>query len=419
LKINPFNKTKKETYDNYAISLDIGTEFVKSVIFAVEDGKAVVKGHGRQRQKLSDISGGVVTDIHGVIKNCESALEIAAKQAGILPYQVIIGIAGELVKGTTTMIRYTRANHKNPITMNELKDILGQVQKKAFEKARKILAWETGHLEIDVRLVNAAIVDVKIDGYKVTNPIGFQGKEIEVGVFNAFAPIVHLGALQTIAQELDLDLLSVTAEPYSVAHAVSQDESTEFSAIFIDIGGGTTDIAIVRSGGIEGTKMFALGGRTFTKRISNDLNLPFTKAEELKMMYSRNELPASRSKQVHTALEKDVQVWLEGFIVTLEDFTNLDLLPSKILLCGGGSCLPEISDILKTSNWYKKLPFARKPTVQFIKPKDVANILDETGDLSDPQDVTPLSLANVAIDLVGKEGIVNGVMTKVLSSLKA
>lgn len=419
MKINPFNKTKKETYDNYAISLDIGTEFVKSVIFAVEDGKAVVKGHGRQRQKLSDISGGVVTDIHGVIKNCESALEIAAKQAGILPYQVIIGIAGELVKGTTTMIRYTRANHKNPITMNELKDILGQVQKKAFEKARKILAWETGHLEIDVRLVNAAIVDVKIDGYKVTNPIGFQGKEIEVGVFNAFAPIVHLGALQTIAQELDLDLLSVTAEPYSVAHAVSQDESTEFSAIFIDIGGGTTDIAIVRSGGIEGTKMFALGGRTFTKRISNDLNLPFTKAEELKMMYSRNELPASRSKQVHTALEKDVQVWLEGFIVTLEDFTNLDLLPSKILLCGGGSCLPEISDILKTSNWYKKLPFARKPTVQFIKPKDVANILDETGDLSDPQDVTPLSLANVAIDLVGKEGIVNGVMTKVLSSLKA
>jgi cell division protein FtsA len=419
LKISLFNKTKKKTYDNYAISLDIGTEFVKAVLFSVEDGKAVIKGYGRQRQRLSDISGGVVTDIHGVIKNCELALEKAAEQSGILPYQVIIGIAGELVKGTTTMIRYTRKTPKDAITLSELKEILEQVQKRAFEKTRKVLAWETGHLEIDVRLVNAAIVDVKIDGYKVTNPIGFQGKEVEVGVFNAFAPIVHLGALQTVAQELDLDLLSVTAEPYAVAHSVAQNESVEFSAIFIDIGGGTTDIAIVRAGGVEGTKMYALGGRTFTKRISNDLNLPFTKAEELKMMYSRNELPAKRAKQVKDALMKDVNVWLEGFIVTLEDFKNIDLLPSRILLCGGGSCLPEIMEILKTGDWYKKLPFARKPVVHFIKPQDVSNILDETKLLKDPQDVTPLALANVAIDLVGSEGVVSSVMTKVISSLRA
>ena len=96
---------KKESYDNWAIALDIGTEFVKAIIFSVEDDKAVAKGYGIQRQKLSDISGGVVTDIHGVIKNCESALGVAAKQAGVLPYQVVIGIAGELVKGTTSNIR--------------------------------------------------------------------------------------------------------------------------------------------------------------------------------------------------------------------------------------------------------------------------------------------------------------------------
>ena len=71
------------------------------------------------------------------------------------------------------------------------------------------MAWESGHAEIDVKLVNAAIVDVRIDGYKVTNPLGFQGKEIQIGVFNAFAPIVHLGALQTIAENLDLDLISI------------------------------------------------------------------------------------------------------------------------------------------------------------------------------------------------------------------
>ena len=344
---------------------------------------------------------------------------MAAKQAGVLPYQVVIGIAGELVKGTTSNIRYTRQNSKDAITVAELKDIISHVQKKAFDRARKILAWETGHLEIDVKLVNTAIVDVKIDGYKVTNPLGFQGKEIEVGIFNAFAPIVHLGALQTIAEELDLDLLSVAAEPYAVARAVSEEESTEFSAIFIDIGGGTSDVAVVRAGGIEGTKMFALGGRAFTKRISNKLGVPFSKAEEIKLLYSDEKLPASRMQKVKEALKPDIDVWLEGIQLTLEDFSNIDLLPSKILLCGGGSGLPEIAHILKNATWSKNLPFARHPSVQFLEPKDVARVLDETGCLKEPRDVTPLALANIAIDLVGKDTMVGNTITKILTSLRS
>lgn len=410
---------KKESYDNWAIALDIGTEFVKAIIFCVENGTAIAKGYSVKRQKLSDMSGGVVTDIHGVIKNCESALEEAAKQAGVLPYQVIIGIAGELVKGTTSNIRYTRQNAKDSITVAELKDIISHIQKKAFDRARKILAWETGHLEIDVKLVNTAIVDVKIDGYKVTNPLGFQGKEVEVGIFNAFAPIVHLGALQTVAEELDLDLLSIAAEPYAVARAVSEEESTEFSAIFIDIGGGTSDVAVVRAGGIEGTKMFALGGRAFTKRISNKLGVPFTKAEEIKLHYSDEKLPALRMQKVKEALKPDVDVWLEGIQLTLEDFTNIDLLPSKILLCGGGSGLPEIAHILKNAAWSKNLPFARRPSVQFLEPKDVARVLDETGQLKEPRDVTPLALANIAIDLVGKDTAVGNTITKILTGLRS
>lgn len=412
-------KLKKESYDNWAISLDIGTEFVKAAIFSVEGGQAKIKGYGIARQKLSDMSGGIVTDISGVFKNCEIALARAAEISKMLPYQVIIGIAGELVKGTTTTIRYTRPNSKDPIVITELKDILAQVQKRAFEKARKILTWETGQSEIDVRLVNAAIVDVKIDSYKVTNPIGFQGKEVEVGVFNAFAPIVHLGALQTIAEDLDLDLISVTAEPYAVAHALSQEESVEFSAIFIDIGGGTTDVAVVRAGGIEGTKMFAFGGRTFTKRLVNEFNIPFSKAEELKIKYSNGELSGTKLEKVKKALGSDAKIWLEGLTITLEDFTSIDLLPSRILLCGGGSHLPEIISSLKETNWYQDLPFARKPAIQFIHPKDIARVIDETNSLKDPQNVTPLSLANIAIDLIGKENVIDGILTKIIQSIRS
>jgi len=407
-------KSKKE---NYALALDIGTEFVKALIFKIEGEKGSVIGVGKKRQRLSDMQGGAVTDIQGVIKNCLWALDEAQRQAKKRVSQTIIGIAGELVKGSTTTVRYQRDNPKANITLNELKEIVEKVQEKAFEKTRSQLAWETGHREIDVKLVNAAIVDVKVDGFKVTNPLGFQGKEVEVGIFNAFAPIVHLGALESIANALDLDLLSIAAEPYAVARCIGLEEMPDFSAIFMDVGGGTTDIAVVRNGGVEGTKMFALGGRAFTRRISEAMALSFEKAEEIKIKYSKNKLPAKIKEQVEKSLLPDAEVWLSGVELTLSEFP-LDLLPSRILLCGGGSALPEIKEILQTSSWVSRLPFAKPPSIRFLKPEEVVNIKDETGLLKEPADVTPMALANLAIDLVGEETVVEGILSKIVRALK-
>lgn len=408
---------QKKIENRFAIALDIGTEFAKCLIFKVEEEKGVVVGTGRQRQRLSDMQGGAVTDIHGVVKNCEKALTRAAEMAKIMPNQVIMGIAGELVKGNTTTIKYTRPDAKTGITFEELKDIISRIQRRSFDRARQILAWETGHAEMDVRLVNAAIVDVKIDGYKVSNPLGFQGRELQVGVFNAFAPIVHLGALQTIAAELGLDLLSIVADPYALARSVGPKESAEFSAVFIDIGGGTTDIAVVRQGGVEGTKMFALGGRSFTKRIAQVFGCSFAEAEEMKIKYSKGELSKEDMEFTKNALETDCQVWLSGVELTLEEF-SAELLPSRILLCGGGTMLPEIEEVLKNAKWNPNLPFARQPSVHFIKSQDVENITDQTEELKNPWDITPMSLANLAIDLVGEEQVMDNILNRIVANLR-
>jgi len=277
----------------HALALDVGTAFIKALIFSIDlkEQKGEVVGVGRQRQKLGDMDAGAVTDIAGVVASCEKAIREAEKQAKLRPDQVILGIAGELVKGTTTTVHYERTKPQIKIDLSELKSIIQKVQWKAFDNVRKQLAYETGQKEIDIKLINAAIVDVKIDGYRVTNPLGFQGKDVSISIFNAYAPLVHLGALQTIAEELDMDLLSIAAEPYAVARCMGIEDALEFSAIFIDIGGGTSDIAVVRNGGIEGCKMFALGGRAFTKRVSNELGISFAEAEELKIKYSNDLLP--------------------------------------------------------------------------------------------------------------------------------
>ena len=409
----------KVNFGDYAISLDIGTEFVKVLIFKIEEDKAKILGIGKQRQRLADIQGGVITDIYGVIRNCEAALEQAATQAKIMPEQVIIGIAGELVKGITTNVKYVRPQENAKITMNELEEIVKKIQEQTFERARKILAFETGHKEVNVKLVNSAVVDVKIDGYHVTNPLGFQGKEIEVGVFNAFAPKVHLGALQTVAESLDLDLLSIAAEPFAVARCMGSDQESDFSGIFIDIGGGTTDIAVVNKGGLLGTKMFALGGRAFTKRIATALGEPFLEAEQDKLAYSAGKLSPSKKDKVERAVKQDAEVWLSGVQLTLEEFSDLDLLPNKILLCGGGGNLPDIKRVLEEASWGRSVAFAKKPNVSFLKPNSVSAVTDETGELKDISDVTPMALANLAIDLVGKERVVDAMMSRIIMTLRS
>lgn len=409
-----FSKSKKKPDGAYATALDIGTEYVKALVFEIKDGKGYIVGVGRQRQGLGDMHSGAVTDIGGVIDNCAKALERAEDMAKVRADQVVLGIAGEMVKGQTTHVHYERLRPQTKIDLAELRNIVQKVQWKAFDQVRKQLAWETGRSEVDVKLVNAAIVDVKIDGYRVTNPLGFQGKDVMIGIFNAFAPLVHLGALQTIANELELDILSIAAEPYVVARCVGGDEAGEFSAIFIDIGGGTTDIAIVRNGGVEGTKMFALGGRAFTKRLAQTLNTTFDKAEKIKIGYSGGMLRKDSMNIVKNAVSEDADVWISGVELSLSEFSNIDLLPSRILLCGGGSNLPDIKRVLEGTRWTKDLPFAKTPKVKFIKPDDVTNIADKTGLLKDQQDITPMGLANIAIDLAGEEEVLQGVLRKVI-----
>ena len=408
-----FSRKQKETY---ALALDVGTEFAKALVFRIVGDRGYVIGVGKQRQRLSDMQGGAVTDIQGVIETCSAALGDAQAQAKKRVTQTIIGIAGELVKGSTTSILYKRDDSKSPISLAELREIVKKVQARAFEKIRAQLAWETGHREIDVKLVNAAVVDVKIDGFKVTNPIGFQGKEVEVGIFNAFAPIVHLAALESIANELELDLLSVAVEPYAVCRSVGLEEKPDFSAIFIDIGGGTSDVAVVRNGGVEGTKMIALGGRAFTRRISDKFNLSFEKAEELKIKYSKSKLEGKVNEEIKEAMTQDAEVWLSGVELALSEFA-LDLLPSKVLLCGGGSALPEIEKSLKTSDWVSNLPFAKTPEIRFLAPDEIANIKDETGMLKSPADVTPMGLANLAIDLAGEGTVADNILTKTVKAI--
>jgi cell division protein FtsA len=399
-------------------ALDVGTEFAKALVFEIDpSGVGVVRGVGRKRQGLSHMQSGTVADIGAVVDNCSIALQEAEEMAGFRPTQVVIGIAGELVKGFTTVHNQERKRPDQPITEAELQKLIDVVQQAALREAERAITWETGLPHIDVRLVHAAVTSASIDGYTVTNPVGFQGRYVKIGIFNAFAPLVHLGALQTVASQLDLELLQVVAEPYAVARLLGTEQVQQAGAIFIDIGGGTTDVALVRQGGIEGTRMFALGGRAFTKSLADRLDLPFPRAEALKVDFSRG-LKVERKAEVAQIIRDDITVWSAGVELVIEELAAGDLLPGRIYLCGGGSRLPEIKDTLAAEKFWKNLPFARPPEVAIMSPDMVETIRDDTKLLIDQQDVTPLGLAWQAIELQSTEDPLDAALRRVLRAMK-
>src|SRR5437660_4613172 len=399
-------------------ALDIGTAYAKAIIIEVQGDQGLVLGVGRHQQSYAHMSDGIVTDIPGVIANCNEALVKAEKSAGgVVAPSAVIGIAGELVKGSSITVNKQRQQPTKPITPEELETLITGAQQKLLKNAKDRIAAETGYQSIEVRLTNAAVISVRIDGQTVSNPIGFRGRHFTLTLFSAFAPLMHLGALETVAQGLDLTLVTIVAEPYALARCLSTNAGADSGAIFIDIGGGTTDIALVRQGGIEETRMFALGGRTFTRRVATSKGISVKEAEKLKLLYSSSGMKGSERDKMQAILAPECQTWMDTVEMLVEELAKGELLPPAIYLVGGGSGLPDLCQKLENFPWTERLPFSRQPIVETIQPTMVTSIVDPNNLLRNAQDITPMALAYQAIELQNEDNVLERVLYRVIHQM--
>ncbi|MBR3253957.1 rod shape-determining protein [Candidatus Saccharibacteria bacterium] len=382
------------------LGLDIGTEFVKAVLArSGKRGEIEVLGIGKAKQRDSSMYAGAIADIPAVVGTCEEALNLAEQQSGERAETTIVGVAGELVKGSTSTVHYSRKEPNKPITNEEMDEIIKKVQQKSGEYAKKSVALETGNENTEVTLTNSAIVSLTIDGYKISNPIGFKGSDIVIQFYTAFAPMIHVAAIEKVCAELNLDLLTVAVEPFAVCRAcLGDDLDSNFSGIVMDIGGGTTDIAVIEDGGVEGTKMFSIGGRSFTHQIEEALGVDFDTAEKYKLDYDAGKLDDRLKAKVETALSRNLSVWLTGVEVALEEFDSLGSLPRNIMLCGAGAGLSLLQEQLAISDWYTSLPFSRRPVIHLIDVAELPNLKREEDFDLDYSFATALGLLRVGTD---------------------
>lgn len=408
------------------LGLDIGTEFVKAVLAKpTKKGTLEILGLGKAKQSEGNMYAGAIADIPAVVATCEEALNKAETIAGERADKTVVGVAGELIKGNTTTVNYSRKNPNKPITEAEMDEIIKKVQQKSGEVAKKTVALETGNENVEVRLINSAIVSLTIDGYKISNPIGFKGSDVVIQFYTAFAPLIHVAAIEKVCAELNLDLLTVAVEPFAVCRAcLGDDLDSNYSAIVMDIGGGTTDIAVIDDGGVEGTKMFSIGGRSFTHQIAESLGVEFETAEEYKLNFDSGELDDHKKAKIETALSRNLSVWMTGVEVALEEFDNVGSFPRNVLLCGGGASLSSLQETLAISDWYKSLPFSRRPIIHLMDINELpslnlGHLNEEEKETLDHSFATALGLLRVGVDTLAgapEENKLKARLTKLLKN---
>lgn len=387
-----FLSNKEDNYFRYRLVLDIGTEYLKASMVEFNKEEKSIIGFSRVKQDYGNMDGGAITNIGGVVERAREAVLKVKEHTPHQAEEMVCGIAGEFVKGVLLSLDSVREKPDKKINEKEILQIIQEGKSKAYEKAAKMAEMETGLKDVKLELIKKYLVNIKVDGYKVNNPCQFQGKNINLTIFYTFVPLVQLGALHTVARELGCQLLASIPEPLAVAEGIINNESYEFGAIVIDIGGGTTDIALIRNGGIEGTRMFAMGGRAFTRSIASNLNISLREAEKIKLAYSKGE-KIKKFDLVDKLIKSDLNILYQGIELSLFELAQGEILPKRIYFSGGGSGLKGLIHGLNELHLNKRLPFGQNPVIKILKGSDIKDIVDEHDLLEEVEHTTPRALA--------------------------
>ncbi len=398
-------KEEQESFDTNYLAIDIGTELLKTILFESTELGVKVKQVSRIQQQEKAMHKGVIKNLNTVIENCRLAInEITSElEEEEMPKKVVLGLAGEFIQGISIVVNYERDDkYDEEVDAEEEKKIIQKVYRQIEDSGKEDLATRTGLMYEDIEILHITVTGMEIGGMPVDSLIGFRGKDVKLHFYASFAPKTYLESLRKLTENLDLDITAIVSQPFAVARAFAGSRQKDFSGIFVDIGGGTTDVALVNKGNVVETQMFSFGGRVFTKEISRLMNLDYRHAETRKIKYSENKLDKEMHKDIREITYSIAKLWTRTFQASLEMMEDIESLPPQIYLCGGGAMLPDIKKAITDYPWTKLLPFPKSPKATVFLPEKLDDIKDVSGKLTHTYDVTPAALAKFGHDKLVK-----------------
>jgi cell division protein FtsA len=333
------------TEEQIFVGLDIGTTKIAAVVARIDEygtlniaGVGTSASHGLRR--------GVVINIEKTVISIKRAIEQAQLMSGCHIENIHAGIAGDHIRSINSKGVIAVSGRDRIINQNDVERVIDAAKAIALPMDREVI-----HI-----LPQEFIVDEQ-DGIK--NPIGMAGTRLECEVHIVTAAASSVQNIVNCVQQAGYNVEEIVLEPYASSLAVLDKDELDLGVAVMDIGGGTTDIAVFLDGGIRYTSVLGIGGEHVTSDLSHGLRTPMDQAEDIKRKYgcamqsliNEDELVvvpgiAGRSareiaKSVLCAIiEPRMEEMFSLALRELEKSDVYDSLGAGVVLTGGASLLP-------------------------------------------------------------------------------
>ncbi len=341
--------------ENIAVGLDIGTTKIVAMIGKKNEyGKLEILGVGKS--KSLGVARGVVNNITQTIQSIQQAVLEAETKSGYKINNVVVGIAGQHIRSIQHSDYIIRKNAEEVIAGGDIQLLIDQVNKLAMLPGEEI--------------IHVLPQEYKIDGQSdIKEPIGMYGGRLESSFHVVVGQASSIRNVARCIQSADIELSGLTLEPLASANAVLSQEEKEAGVALIDIGGGTTDLAIFKDGIIRHTAVIPFGGNVITDDIKEGCSIIEKQAELLKVKFGSawpgenkdNEIvsiPGLRGREPKEISLKNLSKIIHARVVEIIEqvFTEIKeyghddprkKLIAGIVLTGGGAQLKHIKQLVE------------------------------------------------------------------------
>ena len=338
-----------------AVGLDIGTTKIVAMIGQYNEyGKMEILGVGKS--KSLGVHRGVVNNITQTIQSIQQAIQEAETDSGIKITEVEVGIAGQHIRSLQHSDYITRSNDEDVIDEEDIDRLCNQVHKLVMLPGEEI--------------IHVLPQDFKVDGQsEVKEPVGMYGARLEANFHVVVGQVSSIRNIGRCVKSAGLELSGITLEPLASANAVLSQEEKEAGVALIDIGGGTTDLAIFKDGIIRHTAVIPFGGNVITEDIKEGCSIIEKQAELLKIKFGSawpgenkdNEIvsiPGLRGREPKEITLKNLSKIIHARVVEIIEQVYLEIknygheeqkkkLIAGIVLTGGGAQLKHLKQLVE------------------------------------------------------------------------
>ena len=379
---------------NLLFALDIGTRSIVGMVGEKNEAGIRVLGAIRHEHTTRAMLDGQIHDVPEVAKVIRSVKAKLEADFGPLR-QVAIAAAGRALS-TLNATAELDVHSKGYLTLQEERTL----ELTAIQSAQKQLATnKVVNDPASYYCVGHSIVNFALDGTVMKTLVGQRGHKATVEIISTFLPRQVIDSLQAAVMAAGLEIGTLTLEPIAAINVLIPPTMRHLNLVLVDVGAGTSDVAVTRNGSVIGYGMVPVAGDEITEELSGQLLLDFKVAEALKRRLGRNVKSLHYVDILglkHTAPPADIVRNITPVVTELAQAIAAQIMqlnnavPQAILLVGGGALTPLLPEILA------QIMDMPKDRVAVRRPDTIEDVQGVSADFCTPDAVTPLGILKLA-----------------------